>query len=409
MVFWEVFTVNQIPDKAKILTVSNVNNYIKSLLAYDANLSGVYVSGEISNFKIYNSGHAYFSLKDAGGVLKCVMFSSQVNELQFRPKDGMKVLVYGSISVYERDGVYQLYARKIVPDGIGALYAAYEELKVKLQAEGLFEQSRKRKIPELPNCIGVVTSETGAVIRDIQNVISRRFPMMNLKLFHVSVQGENATPEITRALKYISNTKCCDVVIVGRGGGSIEDLWAFNEEATVRAVAECSVPVISAVGHETDYTLTDFAADLRAPTPSAAAELAVPVFSELAEKIAEYSKKIAVMPLTNCKIKQMELDRLKQARCLAEPLFRVEDEKLRLNMDEIRLRDIMNMRITSYEQQIKMLNGHIEALNPTGVLKRGYSIVYKENGKIVSKAESVEKGEKIKIKTGQGEFTAERV
>lgn len=401
--------MNQYPDSSKILTVSNVNNYIKSLIAYDSNLSGIYVSGEISNFKIYNSGHAYFSLKDSGGLLKCVMFASKVTELQFKPKDGMKVLVQGNVSVYERDGVYQLYAQKIIPDGIGALYMAYEALKNKLQAEGLFDDSRKKKIPVLPSSIGVVTSETGAVIRDIQNVIGRRFPKMNLKLFHVSVQGENATPEITRALRYISNTRCCDVVIVGRGGGSIEDLWAFNEEATVRAVAECSVPVISAVGHETDFTLTDFAADLRAPTPSAAAELAVPVFDELKKQIADFYNKISVLPLTNCKIKQIELDKIKKSRCLSEPLYRVESEINDINMSELRLFEVLSNRISINQQNIQLLKGHLTALNPHAVLKRGYSIVYKESGQVVDAADAVETGENINIKTGSGDFVAQRI
>lgn len=401
--------MNQMHDSVKILTVSNINNYIKSLLAYDTNLAGVYVSGEISNFKIYNSGHAYFSLKDPGGLLKCVMFANKVNELQFRPQDGMKVLVFGSISVYERDGVYQLYAQKIVPDGVGALYMAYEALKKKLEAEGLFEISRKKQIPTLPKCVGVVTSETGAVIRDIQNVIGRRFPTMNLKIFHVSVQGENATPEIVNALNYISKTKCCDVVIVGRGGGSIEDLWAFNEEATVRAVARCSVPTISAVGHETDFTLTDFAADLRAPTPSAAAELAVPVLSELQEKIEQFRQKISVLPLTNCKIKQIELDKIKQNRIFAQPFFRVESELANINMSEMRLNDIISQEMISCEKHIRMLNDHLEALNPISVLKRGYSIVYKENGEVATSAAEIASGEKIDIQTANGKFEAKKL
>lgn len=401
--------MNQMHDSVKILTVSNINNYIKSLLAYDTNLAGVYVSGEISNFKIYNSGHAYFSLKDPGGLLKCVMFANKVNELQFRPQDGMKVLVFGSVSVYERDGVYQLYAQKIVPDGVGALYMAYEALKNKLEAEGLFDNSRKKAIPTMPKSVGVVTSETGAVIRDIQNVINRRFPTMNLKLFHVSVQGENATPEIVRALKYISKTKCCDVVIVGRGGGSIEDLWAFNEEATVRAVAECSVPTISAVGHETDFTLTDFAADLRAPTPSAAAELAVPVLSELQEKVAEFRSKIAILPLTNCKIKQIELDKIKQNRIFTQPLFKIENETANVNMAEIRLNDLIMQQMTYSDKHIKMLNNHLQALNPISVLKRGYSIVYKEDGTVLTDATEIESGEKIEIQTGNGKFAAEKL
>lgn len=232
---------------------------------------------------------------------------------------------------------------------------------------------------------------------------------MNLKLFHVSVQGENATPEIVRALKYISKTKCCDVVIVGRGGGSIEDLWAFNEEATVRAVAECSVPTISAVGHETDFTLTDFAADLRAPTPSAAAELAVPVLSELQEKVTEFRQKIAILPLTNCKIKQIELDKLKQNRIFTQPLFRIENETANINMAEMRLNDIVLQQMTYSEKHIKMLKEHLQALNPDSVLKRGYSIVYKEDGSAVKDASEIKSDEKLNIQTGNGSFAAKKL
>lgn len=400
--------MNQIPDSARILTVSNVNHYIKALITSDYNLSSVYVSGELSNFKVYNSGHAYFSLKDGGGVLKCVMFASRAAGLKFMPKDGMKVLVYGSISVYERDGVYQLYAERMIPDGVGSLYMAYEALKNKLQAEGLFDAERKRRIPALPSCVGIVTSKSGAVIRDIQNVIGRRFPTMNLMFFHVSVQGENASPEIVRALRHISETKCCDVVIVGRGGGSIEDLWAFNEEATVRAVAECMVPVISAVGHETDYPLTDFAADLRAPTPSAAAELAVPELQKLIEQIGLYKNKIASLPLTNCKIKQMELDRLKNARFFTRPMERIENERIALDQDAMRLRGFSEQRITQNRERLTMFSSHLAALNPDNVLKRGYSIVYGSDGKAVTAARHVKCGEQIEIKTAEGSFAARR-
>lgn len=401
--------MNQIPDSAKVLTVSNINHYIKALLASDFHLSGIYVSGEISNFKVYRSGHAYFSLKDAGGLLKCVMFASRVSAMQFMPKDGMRVLVYGSVSVYERDGVYQLYAERMLPDGVGSLYMAYEALKEKLTAEGLFDESVKRRIPFLPSCVGVVTSESGAVIRDIQTVINRRFPTMNLKLFHVSVQGENASPEIVRALSYISKTRCCDVVIVGRGGGSIEDLWAFNEEQTVRAVAACAVPVISAVGHETDYTLTDFAADLRAPTPSAAAELAVPVLSELRSALMRDQTKIASLPLTNCKIKQAELDRLKNSRFFTKPLELTAGYALSLDHDEERLCSLMYQQWKQCQSVTEAQLRHLDALNPSAVLQRGYSIVYNKEGKAVTTEKAVKNGEFVEICTGDGRFSAMRI
>lgn len=400
--------MSQIHDSSRILTVSNVNQYIKSLITSDYNLSDIYVSGEISNFKIYNSGHAYFSLKDAGGILKCVMFSRYVSSLKFMPRDGMRVFVRGSVSVYERDGVYQLYAESMLPDGVGSLYMAYEALKKKLEAEGLFDESRKRRIPVLPSCVGVITSKTGAVIRDIQNVIGRRFPTMNIKHIHVSVQGENASPEIVQAFDYINKSNCCDVVIVGRGGGSIEDLWAFNEEATVRAVAACNVPVISAVGHETDFTLTDFAADLRAPTPSAAAELAVPVLRELKDRIEEYRFKTASLPITNCRIKQMELDRIKSARCMARPFERIQDEMISLDQSSLRLRELTDRMLLRNQERMTALAAHITALDPSAVLKRGYSIVYKKDGAAVLSSGDVKAGECIDVQTGSGRFEAMR-
>ncbi len=401
--------MNQIPDSAKILTVSNINNYIKALLSYDTNLAGIYVSGEISNFKVYSSGHAYFSLKDVGGLLKCVMFSTNVKELSFKPMDGMKVLVFGSISVYERDGVYQLYAKKILPDGVGALHMAYEALKNKLHNEGLFDELRKKSIPTLPRCIGVVTSQKGAVIRDIQNVVGRRFPTMNIKMFDVAVQGEKASSEIVNALNYISNTKCCDVVIVGRGGGSIEDLWAFNEEETVRAVAACDVPIISAVGHETDFTLTDFAADLRAPTPSAAAELAVPILSELQEKLKSYRQKIQKLPETYYKLKQLELDNIKKHTVIQNFGNIIDNRKMDMDMNLAKLNEAFNRIFAQNENEFKLLVAKLNALNPTEVLKRGYSIVFKENGSAVINADDVVFNEKLTIQTSNGRFEAQKI
>lgn len=400
--------MKQLPESARVLTVSNINNYIKALITSDFNLSGIYVSGEISNFKIYSSGHAYFSLKDAGGLLKCVMFASRAAGLKFRPENGMKVVVFGSISVYERDGVYQLYAERMVPDGIGSLYMAYETLKSRLESEGLFDSGRKKKIPWLPKCIGVVTSQSGAVIRDIQNVINRRFPTMNMVFFHVSVQGENASKEIVRALQYINDARCCDVVIVGRGGGSIEDLWAFNEERTVRAVADCTVPVISAVGHETDFTLTDFAADLRAPTPSAAAELAVPELSEIVRRLQEYQNKIATLPLMNCKIKQKELGQLKNHPVFTRPYEKIEMERIAADRDEVQLRERIKHLILQNQEAVGTLSRHLNIINPYAVLQRGYSIVYNSSGKAVTAESDVRNEEQIEVHTGNGKFSAVR-
>ena len=278
------------------VSVTDINRYIKSLVSFDTNLSHIWIKGEVSNFKVYSSGHAYFSLKDQNSVLKCVMFSSYMKQVDFRPSDGMKVLAYGSINVYERDGVYQLYCEKLVTQGVGDLFFAYNELKAKLEKEGLFLEKYKKPIPFLPQTVGVVTSKSGAAVHDIQNVIKRRFPSMNIKIFHVSVQGATASSEISRTLFYISKERPVDVVILGRGGGSIEELWAFNEEITARAIFNCSVPVISAVGHETDYTISDFVADLRAPTPSAAAELAVPEYDELMAGIESKAERLRLLP-----------------------------------------------------------------------------------------------------------------
>lgn len=257
-------------NRPEPLKVSELNGYIKNIIDGDEMLANVYIKGEISNFKRHYSGHLYFTLKDETSLIKCVMFKSYTNYLNFEPKDGMSVVILGSVSVFERDGVYQVYAKGMEPEGVGALYKAYEKLKAKLSEEGLFDEAHKKPIPILPRAIGVVTSKTGAVIRDIINVTTRRLPNVNIILYPAAVQGEGAAQTIVNGIKYFNKAKNVDTIIIGRGGGSLEDLWPFNEEITARAIYESEIPIISAVGHETDFTIADFVADLRAPTPSAA-------------------------------------------------------------------------------------------------------------------------------------------
>ncbi len=269
-----------------VFSVTSLNKYIKNLIDRDNNLSDIAVKGEISNYKLHYSGHMYFTLKDESGIVRCVMFKTQGMRVKFDMADGMKVIVRGNISVFERDGQYQLYAHDVQPDGMGSLYLAYIQLKERLEKEGLFDQSRKRPIPFLPGTIAVVTSSTGAVIRDIINVTGRRAPGVNIRLFPVAVQGEGAAAQIAHAVDRINELNFADVIIIARGGGSLEELWAFNEETVARSIFRSRIPVISAVGHETDYTISDFTADLRAPTPSAAAEIAVPEREALLRDIA---------------------------------------------------------------------------------------------------------------------------
>jgi len=395
-----------VPDAKQVFTVSNVNQYIKALITSDYNLSGICVSGELSNFKKYSSGHAYFSLKDAGGVLKCVMFSSRIaTGLKFIPSDGMRVLAYGSISVYERDGVYQLYTERMQLDGVGTLYMAYEALKSRLEQEGLFDPAKKREIPKLPSCVGVVTSASGAVIRDIQNVIGRRFPTMNLKLFPVSVQGENASPEIVRALQYISRTKCCDVVIVGRGGGSIEDLWAFNDENLAYAIYNCKIPVISAVGHETDFTICDFVSDLRAPTPSAAAELAVPDTAELVDYYKSQKQYVSSMATLKLRQEYNALTELKTRLSVVSPQQRIFEYEKSLELCKTKIQHFVQETINKKAADITKTAAKLEGLNPVKILSRGYSIAEK-NGKAVNSAKMLKSGDEFTLRFSDGEIKA---
>ena len=389
------------------LTVTQLNEYIKHIIDHDVRLSDVYVKGEISNFKNhYSTGHYYFTLKDEGGMVRAIMFKSAAGKLPFVPEDGMKVVAHGRVSAFVRDGQYQLYCDSMEPDGIGALYIAYEQLKRKLEAEGLFDPARKRPLPKIPTRVGIITSATGAAIRDMINVCGRRFPYAKLILFPSLVQGPDAPPQLISGLRYFNETNSVDVIIIGRGGGSIEDLWAFNNEELAREVAASQIPVIAAVGHETDFTICDFVADRRAPTPSAAVELAVPDTAELKRKIQNIVTREAGVLARIAAGYREKLLLLSGSRVLKSPMAMIDDRKMQNAM--------LSERLIRAEEKIQMQSramlqteaGKLSALNPLAVLSRGYSAVYKEDGTLVKSIENVQPGEGITIRTEGGEVDA---
>ncbi len=388
----------------KVYSVSDINNYIKQIVASDGILSGLSVRGEISNFKHHYTGHMYFTIKDQNSVLKCVMFKSHAQLLRFAPQNGEKVIVSGYISVFERDGQYQLYASDMQPDGVGALHLAYEQLKNKLQKEGLFDVDIKKKIPILPRCIGVVTSSTGSVIRDIINVTYRRHSKMRIIIYPVAVQGLQAAGQIAAAITKLNELKQVDVIIVARGGGSLEELWAFNEEIVARSIYASSIPVISAVGHETDFTICDFASDMRAPTPSAAAELAVPDIEVLLYKLQNYNirmKTSLVNKLSDCR---NHLQKLNSRNVFRQPYDKVNQYRLRLDNDLKHLVKSSEMLVKDKKSKFAMLAGKLDALSPLKVLERGYSVVKTSEGNIVSGLEQVSVGDSLEISLKDGKI-----
>ena len=387
-----------------VLSVSQITGYLKSLLEGDPHLNPVFISGEISNFTDhYRSGHLYFSLKDEKAVLKAVMFSSSARRLRFRPSDGMKVLCRGRISLYEASGQYQLYVDDMQPDGLGALNLAYEQLKARLEKEGLFDAARKRPIPRYPRRVGVITSPTGAAVRDICQILGRRWPMAEIVFCPVLVQGEGAAPQLVEALARMNRIDGVDTIIIGRGGGSLEDLWAFNEESVARAVADSKIPVISAVGHETDFTICDFVADLRAPTPSAAAELAVP--DQVEEKIlvapAWYTLKPDLTGLLSRK--KLELDSLTARRCLREPLEPVQREKDELEHLIRRLTAGVSLSVSRGKEELSRLTGMLDGLSPLKVLSRGYTLAQTEAGEPIRSVSELQEGEVFRLRFMDGE------
>ena len=379
------------------LTVSALNRYIKMLIDRDEVLSYVTVCGEISNLKVHSSGHVYFTLKDEESEITAVMFRTYASGLSFLPKNGMKVKVYGRISVYEKSGKYQLYASAMLDDGMGRLRIEYELLYKKLEAEGLFAEERKKKIPKFPKCIGIVTSPTGAAIQDMLNVTGRRYPYAKIIIYPSAVQGADAPMELCRGIAYFNADASCDVIIIGRGGGSAEDLWAFNDEMLVRTIAACDIPVISAVGHEVDFTLCDYVADKRAPTPSAAAELAVPDRLELMQRSDELCGRLDSAMEKVLNRKRMVLERQYHKVTGLSPMARLERIRTRLEQNKGKIIKLTETRYNLLCGRLTSSLSRLDAMNPLAVLKRGYSITERADGALAGRAEELAAGDEIKI------------
>lgn len=387
-----------------VLTVTQLNTYIKSVIDGDVHLKNVFVEGEISNFtNHYRTGHYYMSIKDGECSIKAVMFRFANQRLKFVPEDGMSVLIRGKVSVFERDGQYQLYIDDMQPNGAGALAVAFEQLKAKLAAKGLFDPDRKKPIPQMPRKVGVVTSDTGAAVHDIINIISRRFPMTEIVMAPVQVQGASAAEQISSAIKEFNIKKCADVIIVGRGGGSAEDLWVFNDEKIAMAIAESDIPVISAVGHETDFTICDFVADLRAPTPSAAAELAVPEQTEQFYYIKALQSQCLDILTAIVENEEDKLEFIKKRLEYSHPLTKIQKQEQILDIVSQRIYDKIREKVALKESELISLKSKLGALSPEGVLSRGYAIVYKD-GSAVSSVKAVKEGEKLKLRFLDGEI-----
>ncbi len=388
------------------LSVSELNAYIKRLFDGDRTLNAISVRGEISNFTYHRTGHLYFTLKDEDSQIRAVMFRSSASHLKFMPENGMKVIIRGSVNVYSQAGNYQIYVTSMQPDGIGALYLAFEQLKSKLESEGLFSEEYKKLIPSYPKRIGVITSPTGAAIRDIINVTGRRFPLADLYLYPSLVQGDGAEDNLLEALEYFEKSKLVDVIIIGRGGGSIEDLWAFNGERLARRIFECSIPIISAVGHETDFTICDFVSDFRAPTPSAAAEIAVPDLNELMMRLSAYYDRCEASLIRLCERKEERLSRI-----LSSGIFSSPDELFKLKNDELAdVKEQITALISSYVDKknnlLAVISGKVNALSPLATLSRGYSVVTGDNG-IIHNVGGVREGDNITVRISDGEILAQ--
>ncbi len=383
------------------VSVTDLNKYIKNKIAEDENLSNIIVKGEISNFKHHYTGHLYFTLKDENSLIKCIMFKSYAQKLNFEPKDGMKVYIFGAVSVFERDGVYQIYAKAMEQDGLGDLYTKYQKLKEELEKKGLFDESHKQKIPMFPKVVGVLTSQTGSVIRDIINVSTRRNPNVYIRLLPVPVQGEGAAEKIAKGIEYMNKNQLADVLILARGGGSLEDLWPFNEEVVANSIYNSKIPIISAVGHETDFSISDFVADLRAPTPSAAAELAVPDIYEVKQKINTYQNRLK-MSLT----KKLEIMKLRYEKCMSssvfkEPTRRINENYIKIDTYVKQLENLINKVKEKNKNKYIELVSKLDTLSPLKTLTRGYSIVEKE-GKIIKSVADLNTEDEISIRLKDG-------
>ena len=385
-----------------IFTVSELNNLVKSLLDSIPELNNIYLRGEISNYKLYPSGHHYFTLKDAEGALRCVMFKGQALRLRFRPENGMKVIAMGRVSVYPRDGAYQLYCEALSPDGVGDLHVAFEQLKEKLWKEGLFEESRKKPLPKYPETIAIITSSAGAAVHDMIRILRRRYPLAKVKLLPVRVQGVEAPPEIVGALRYANRYRVADVIITGRGGGSIEDLWAFNDERVARAIYDSEIPVISAVGHEPDVTIADFVADVRAATPSHAAELVVPDQTELMERLQSLRLHMRRSQAKRLELLRRRLAELAAKRALTDPLAAVQDKRMLLDHVQKELCHAALVRLAEPRKELAALAASLDAMSPLKVLGRGFALVTDEKGKPLRRTEDAPVGSRIAARLSNG-------
>ena len=390
----------------QILSVGQINDYIKNRLDNDPGLRNIAIRGELSNYKVYPSGHHYFTIKDSTGAMKCVMFKSAALRLRFRPENGMQVIAMGSVTVYVRDGVYQLYCTGLVMDGIGDLYAAFEQLKAKLAAQGLFDPAHKKPIPKLPGTIGIVTSSAGAAVHDMLRILRKRYPLTQVKLLPVRVQGAEAPAEIAGAIAYANHYKLADLLIVGRGGGSIEDLWAFNDELVARAIYDSRIPVISAVGHEPDVTISDFVADLRAATPSNAAELAVPDQDALRQTLDEIQNAMAVAMENQIRRAGERLRNLAGHPVLKSPLASFESRRKALELLENRLLSAQSGHISQNRQRFVAQVSKLDVMSPLKVLTRGYAMAAKEDGTIVRSVRDVSPKDPIAIRVSDGTIVA---
>ena len=390
----------------QVLTITQLNEYIRGKLDADGLLNAVAVKGEISNYKLYPSGHHYFTLKDENSALKCVMFKGNALRLRFRPENGMKIIAMGKISVFPRDGAYQLYCTAMAMDGIGDLYAAFEQLKKKLSAQGLFDPAHKKPIPQFPETIGIITSSAGAAVHDMLRILNKRYPLAKIRLLPVRVQGAEAPGEIAAAIRYANHHRLADLLIVGRGGGSIEDLWAFNEEIVAHAIYDSQIPVISAVGHEPDVTISDFVADLRAATPSNAAELAVPDREALAQVLDSMANAMSNALIRQIKAHRQHLDVLSKSPALRSPTGYLEQKQRQLELLKNRLIAAENQNISRNTQRYVALTAKLDAMSPLKVLTRGYSLVQSERGEVIRSVSQTEPGERICVNVSDGRLFA---
>ncbi len=388
-----------------IFSVSEANNFIKALLDAVPQLQTIFVRGEISNYRLYPSGHHYFTLKDEGGALRCVMFRGMAGKLRFRPENGMKAVAFGRIGVFPRDGAYQLYCSELSVDGVGDLHVAFEQLKAKLYAEGLFDPARKKPLPRYPGRIAIITSSAGAAVHDMLRILRARWPMSEAVLLPVRVQGAEAPPEIAGALRYANRWKVADLIITGRGGGSMEDLWAFNDERVARAIYDSAIPVISAVGHEPDVTIADFVADARASTPSNAAEIAVPDQHELARRLDSLRTRMVQSEQKRIGALREQYERYARSRVLRDPMAFVEDKRLLLDYTRRNLASLAQAQMAQRTRRYSALAAKLDALSPLKVLGRGYAVAKGADGSILRAAEDARPGERIEVLLGRGSLS----